>query len=182
MIDEDLLLGDAILSVREMRIEDADIRIGYFHDSTDEHLARLGVNRSLLPTRAQWRSHYELDAARPVPERQEYSLLWLRNSDIVGFSSTDRITFGEEAFMHLHLLDGDLRNAGLGTEFVRQSARTYFEVLQLDRLYCEPNALNVAPNRTVQAAGFRYLFSHHATPSPINMPQISTRWVLDRPS
>lgn len=172
----------ADLTVREMGAQDADIRINYFHSSTDEHLARLGVDRSLLPTRAQWRSLYELDAARPLPERQQYSLLWLRNGDIVGFSSTDRITFGEEAFMHLHLTEGDLRGIGLGAEFVRQSARTYFEVLQLDRLFCEPNALNVAPNRTVQAAGFRYLFSHHATPSPINTPQISTRWVLDRPS
>ena len=52
-------------------------------------------------------------------------------------------------------------------------------MLGLPRLYCEPNAFNVAPNRTLQAAGFRYLFSRHTTPGGINFPQVATRWVLD---
>ena len=54
-------------------------------------------------------------------------------------------------------------------------------MLELRRLYCEPNAFNVAPNRTLQRAGFTYLFSHEAAPSSINFMQVTTRWVLDRP-
>jgi len=49
----------------------------------------------------------------------------------------------------------------------------YFEVLELERLYCQPNAFNVAPNRTCQRAGFRYAFTKQMTPSPIKLP--STR-------
>jgi RimJ/RimL family protein N-acetyltransferase len=100
---------------------------------------------------------------------------------MVGFSSTDRITFGNEAFMHLHVVEAELRSSGLGTQFVMLSAQAYFKVLELRRLFCEPNALNVAPNRTLQRAGFRYLFTHESQPSPINFPQLTTRWVLDRP-
>ncbi len=99
---------------------------------------------------------------------------------MVGFSSRDRIRFGVDAFMHLHLLHAHDRRAGLGAEFVRQSARLYMDVLQLQRLFCEPNAFNVAPNRALQRAGFRYLFTHHAQPSPINFPQVTTRWQLGR--
>jgi len=99
----------------------------------------------------------------------------------VGFSSTDRIDFGNEAFMHLHIVEEGLRSTGLGTQFVKLSARAYFADLELKRLFCEPNAFNVAPNRTLQRAGFRYLFSHEARPSSINSPQITTRWVLDHP-
>jgi RimJ/RimL family protein N-acetyltransferase len=50
----------------------------------------------------------------------------------------------------------------------------------LKRLYCQPNAFNIAPNRTLQRAGFRYVETVMATPSAINVPQPVTRWVLDR--
>lgn len=54
--------------------------------------------------------------------------------------------------MHVHIVKPSQRRRGLGVEAVRRSAEIYFDVLQLQRLLCEPNALNVAPNRTVQAA------------------------------
>jgi RimJ/RimL family protein N-acetyltransferase len=168
------------LTVREMQLSEVSMRINYFHDASDEHLGLLGVDRSLLPTRQAWRTFYEEDYARPVRDRVNYSLVWQRGEQVVGFSSTDRIDFGNEAFMHLHIVGAELRNTGLGTQFVRLSAQAYFEGLELERLFCEPNAFNVAPNRTLQRAGFRYLFTHHAQPSSINFPQVTTRWVLDR--
>lgn len=82
--------------------------------------------------------------------------------------------------MHLHILCPMQRRAGLGAVFVQQPARVYFQVLQLQLLFSEPNAFNVAPNRTLQRAGFRYLFTHETTPGPINFPQAATRWVLDQ--
>ena len=165
-----------------MQLAEVGIRINYFHDASDEHLRLLGVDRSLLPTRQAWRAFYEEDYARPIRERFNYALVWQRNGQVVGFSSTDRIDFGNEAFMHLHVLEPRLRSTGLGTQFVTLSAQIYFEVLELRRLFCEPNAFNVAPNRTLQRAGFRYLFTHEAQPSSINFPQVTTRWVRDRSS
>lgn len=164
-----------------MTLSDVDIRINYFHDASDEHLRLLGINRALLPTRQAWRTFYEEDDERPIEERHNYSLVWELDGQPVGFSSTDRITFGDEAFMHLHVLEPSNRRGGLGTEFVTQSAATYFRDLELKRLFCEPHAFNVAPNRTLQRAGFSYLFTHEATPSSINVPQITTRWILRRP-
>jgi len=168
------------LTVREMRLSEVDIRIDYFHDASDEYLRVLGVDRVLLPTREAWRAFYEEDYARPIRDRVNYSLVWQQHGRVVGFSSTDRIDFGNEAFMHLHVVEAGLRSSGLGTQFVRLSAQAYFETLELRRLFCEPNAFNVAPNRTLQRAGFRYLFTHEAQPSSINFLQSTTRWVLDR--
>lgn len=168
------------LVVREMRPAEMDIRINYFHDSSDDHLRRLGVDRASLLSREAWRSFYAEDYACPIEERDNYCLVWELDGNTVGFSSTDRIVFGSEAFMHLHLLKARFRQKGLGTEFVKLSARHYFRALELERLYCEPNAFNIAPNRTLQRAGFRYLFTHEAQPSPINFLQVTTRWVLER--
>ncbi len=166
------------LAVREMELEDVHLRIEYFHSASDDHLRLIGVDRALLPTPDAWRAFYEEDYDRPLPERLAYSVVWELEGRPVGFSSTDRIVFGEEAFMHLHVLDAALRRGGLGRRFVAMSVPKYFQVLELQRLFCEPNALNVAPNRTLQAAGFSYSFSHDTIPGPYNFPQIVTRWVL----
>lgn len=57
-----------------------------------------------------------------------------------------------------------------------ESLRPSFRVLELRRLFSQPNAFNVAPNRTLQRAGFRYLLSENIIPSPINDLQTVTRW------
>ncbi len=164
-----------------MQPGEVDLRIDYFHDASDDYLVTLGVDRASLPSREAWRAAYMEDYALPLENRQGMYLIWEADGRTVGFSSADRIVFGQEAFMHLHIVDPDLRHHGLGTGFVKESARSYFRVLQLERLYCEPNAFNTAPNRTLQRAGFRYLFTHLAQPAPINFHQAITRWVLERP-
>ena len=81
--------------------------------------------------------------------------------------------------MHLHIVDPERRAAGLGSRFVRLTALHYCEVLRLARLYCEPNAFNVAPNRTLQNAGFRYVRSRRCRPTPINTHQTTTIWLYE---
>lgn len=168
------------LAVREMQLADVEIRINYFHDSSDDHLHMLGVDRALLPSREAWYTFYKEDYARPIQERVNFSLVWELDRQIVGFSSASEIVFGKEAFIHLHILNSIQRRNGLGVEFVKKSAKMYFDMLELERLFCQPNALNIAPNRTLQRAGFRYLFTHETTPSPINFPQAVTRWVMEK--
>ena len=119
------------LRVREMQLSEVGIRIDYFHDASDDHLFILGVDRALLPSRAAWREFYEADYARPVRDRENYSLAWEFDDQIVGFSSADQITFGEQAFMHQHILDTSHRRSGMGTQFLRKSAAIYFQVLKL---------------------------------------------------
>lgn len=158
-----IVAGLPSVHVREMQLGDVGIRIDYFHNASDDHLRMLGVDRALLPSRAAWRKFYEDDYARPIHERVSYSLIWKMDDEVVGFSSIDQITFGEQAFMHLHLLDPTHRSRGLGTRLVKESATTYLRVLELRRLFCQPNAFNVAPNRTLQRAAFA---TYSASTSP----------------
>jgi RimJ/RimL family protein N-acetyltransferase len=166
--------------VRPLRLDEVEVRIEYFHGASDAYLEHLGVERSALPGREAWRAHYEEDFARPLAERDTYNLAWELDGALVGFSSVDRIEFGAEAFMHLHIVEAPRRRSGLGTEFVRLSVVEYFRALQLERLFCQPNAFNVAPNRTLQRVGFRYVFTREDRPSPINNVQPVTRWLLER--
>ena len=175
------MTSESGLVVRDMPIDAMHVRVDYFHDATDEHLLLLGVDRARLPEREEWLAAYASDADLPIERRQHWSLLWELDGEVVGFSSLHPITHGRDAFLHLHILEADRRGHGLGAAFVRRSAERYFALFALERLYSEPSALNPAPNRTLQAAGFRYLSSYETTPGPLNFPQVVTRWVLERP-
>lgn len=72
------------------------------------------------------------------------------------------------------------RNSGIGAACVRLTVDLYFERLKLKRLFCEPHAFNVAPNRTLQKAGFKYLKTHMTVPGPLNFHQAVNRWVIER--
>lgn len=165
------------VGIRTMELADFDVRVAYFHEATEEHLDRLGVDRSRLPRPGAWRASFEHNLARPLEERSEYGVVWEIDGILVGFSTADRIRIGDEAHMHLHIVDPERRNCGFGTEFVRLTAKHLCEVFRLKRLYCEPNAFNVAPNRTLQKAGFKYVCTHQCRPNPINTHQATTIWV-----
>src|SRR5690606_13606589 len=169
------------LTVREMHLDEVSAVIDYFHGATLEHLELMGVDPTRLPARAQWRQLYEHDYALPREQRRSLLVLWQLDGQNLGFSSTDRIRYGDSAHMHLHVFDGGSRGRGHGTACVRQSVEIYFDQLKLERLFCEPNAFNVAPNRTLQKAGFRYVKTHMTVPGPLNFHQAVTRWMIERP-
>jgi RimJ/RimL family protein N-acetyltransferase len=169
-----------VLTVREMLESETDLIIEYFLNSTPEHLEMLGVDPTRLPAHENWRERFRREYALPVAQRAVTIVIWLSDDQPIGFSSADKIRRGEQANMHLHVVDSERRHRGVGAECVRRSIDIYFETLQLKRLFCEPNAFNVAPNRTLQKAGFKYLKTHMTVPGPFNFHQAVNRWVLER--
>jgi RimJ/RimL family protein N-acetyltransferase len=86
---------------------------------------------------------------------------------------------GNEAFIHLHLWDPKLRKAGLGTEFVRRSAKFFFERFKLRKLLCEPWAENPAPNRVLEKLGFKFVRRYRTVPVAIAFEQEVNRYELE---
>ena len=168
------------LDVREMKLAETEFIIGYFHNSTPEHLEMLGVDPTRLPPRDAWRERFRREYALPDEQRTGIFVIWRLDGQPVGFSSCDKIVEGERAYMHLHVAAPEKRGQGLGTECVRRSVDFYFSKLRLRSLFCEPNAFNVAPNRTLQKAGFKYVKTHMTVPGPLNFHQAVTRWVIER--
>ncbi len=168
------------LTVRPMTLPETGLVIDYFHGATAEHLETLGVDPTRLPARDAWRERFAQDFALPLEKRPRFFVIWLLDDRAVGFSSCDKIVFGECANMHLHVADPERRTEGIGTACVLKSVEIYFRELKLKRLFCEPNAFNVAPNRTLQKAGFKYLKTHMTVPGPLNFHQAVTRWVIER--
>jgi RimJ/RimL family protein N-acetyltransferase len=168
------------MAVREMTESEFEFVIEYFFRATPEFLETLGVDPTRLPTPDSWRERFRREQAKPIEQRAWLVVTWLKDSRPLGFSTSDKITHGEQANMHLHVVDPERRNQGYGAECVRRSADIYFERLKLKRLFCEPYAFNVAPNRTLQRAGFKYVKTYMTVPGPLNFRQAVTRWVMER--
>jgi len=166
--------------VREMALTETKLVIDYFHHSSPEYLEMLGVDPTRLPTPDAWRQRFENEFALSIEKRSSIFVVWLLDGRAVGFSSCDKIVIGERANMHLHVAEPGLRQRGIGAECVRRSVEIYFDKLKLKSLFCEPNAFNIGPNRTLQKAGFKYLKTHMTVPGQLNYHQAVTRWVLER--
>jgi len=165
--------------VREMTLDEVRLRIDYFHNASDEAIARMGVDKNKLPSRTQWQENIQQDYARPIEKRYGLHLIWLQDETPVGISSVDQIIFEQEAYMHLHVLQPEKRNRGISQQALPLSIDIYFNRLKLKRLFCQPNAFNTAPHRALQRAGFQFVETYETIPGPINTYQTITKWVYE---
>jgi RimJ/RimL family protein N-acetyltransferase len=168
------------LSVREMALDEVHLIIDYFYRATPEYLEMMGVDPSRLLSPQAWYARFQNEFALPLEKRQLFPVIWLLDGDPVGYSSCDKIEFGERANMHLHVTEAEHRRKGIGYECVRQSVEIYFRNFRLKQLFCQPHALNVPAHRTLQKAGFKYVKTYMTVPGPINFHQPVTQWVMDR--
>lgn len=169
-----------MLSVREIQVHDIDLLVKYWTESTDEHMLSMGVDLAKIPKPESLRERLTQQIKLPLVEKTSYAFIWLLNEAPIGHCNVNQIVFGEQAFMHLHLWDATTRQKGLGQRLVKLSLAHFFKDLKLARLFCEPYALNPAPNRTLEKIGFKFVKAHTCIPGTLNFEQLVHRWVLTR--
>ncbi|HSP40486.1 MAG TPA: GNAT family protein, partial [Gillisia sp.] len=114
----------------------------------------------------------------PVEKKVAYALIWEVDNIPVGHSNINRIIYGTEAYMHLHLWKSDWRKKGLGTQLVIKSLPFYFKMFKLKNLICEPRAINPGPNKTLEKVGFELERTYVTIPGSINFEQEVNSWKM----
>lgn len=175
-------MSNDTLSVREIQSRDIPCIIDYWLGSDDVFLRDMGVDITKIPARGQWESMLSEQLSQPYEEKKSYCMIWEVNGAAAGHSNVNKIIFGKEAFMHLHLWHNNTRKKGAGSMFVKMTLPYFFENLKLDKLYCEPYALNPAPNKTLEKTGFTFVKNYITTPGWINFEQPVNLWELSRES
>lgn len=79
----------------------------------------ISVDISKLPTSGQMAAMLKGQLALPIEQRRSNCVIWELNGHAIGHSNTNPTTFGEEAFMHLHLWHLDNRLQDMGLAFAR---------------------------------------------------------------
>ena len=168
------------LSVRPLQTEDIDLLADYWLNSSDDHLIKMGVDLSKIPKRSDLVNNLTHQINKPIQEKQSYALIWLLNNRPIGHCNVNQIQYGAQAFMHLHLWESPKRQKGLGTQLLKQSLPYFFKDLKLKQLFCEPYALNPAPNKTLEKIGFTFVKEHVCIPGSLNFEQTVKRWRFDK--
>ena len=169
-----------MIAVRELKNKDAELVVRYFHDATPDFLKGMGVDREKLPLADEWVKIIHTDIEKPHEQKEFFYVIWMYENKPIGHSNINKIVYGQEAYMHLHLWTADRRHKGIGTSLVRLSLPYYFQNFKLNELYSEPYALNVAPNKTLEGIGFELVKEYETIPGLINFHQPVKRWRMSR--
>jgi RimJ/RimL family protein N-acetyltransferase len=159
---------------------DYERMVDYFLQSDVAFLRGMGVDPARLPAREAWLGRLLPDLDRDDGEKQTYFLGWFYDETPVGHCNVNQIRYEDAAYLHLHSWHAPLRRSGLGTEFCRRAAQAFMQKFSLQRLYCEPYALNPAPNRVLSKLGFRLVKRYRTIPGLINFEQDVNQYVLER--
>lgn len=168
------------LSVRHLQKADIPKIVDYFLGATPEHLLKMGVDVAKLPRRGEWLDIMYDNFELGVKDKQFFYIIWLLNNRPAGHSNINKIIFGKEAYMHLHIWQDVLRRKGIGQTFLKMTLPLYFNTYKLQNVFCEPSALNPAPNKTLEKIGFDFIRSYETTPGWINSFQKVNRWCLTK--
>lgn len=168
-----------MLSIRELQPSDIPLIADYWVNSPNEHLLAMGVDLAKVPPREAFIEMLENQYSLPIEKRQAYCIIWLLNGNPIGHCNTNPTTFGDVAKMHLHIWNKENRRSQIGTALLKMTIPLFFEKLQLKRLFCEPYALNPAPNRTLEKVGFTFVKEYVTIPGSINFEQAVNQWILE---
>lgn len=168
------------LSARAIQLEDVAQIAHYWASADADYLKSMGADIAKLPSSEYFTQMLTEQIHTPMHEKQGYATIWMLDGQAVGHCNVNKIEFGKQAWMHLHLWQSGIRRKGMGTELVKKSLPFFFEGLQLEQLFCEPYALNPAPNKTLERVGFELEKQHVTIPGPINFEQEVKLWKLSK--
>lgn len=167
------------LSVREIRETDFESIVDYFLKADKDFLSGMGVDACKLPQREEWLKILSDEYQQPIKNKKIFYVIWALSDEPVGHSNVNKIIYDHEAYMHLHLWHRGKRQKGMGGEFIKMSLPYYFDNFKLKKLYCEPYALNPAPNRTLNKSGFDFIEQYETVPGWLNFHQPVNKWCMD---
>lgn len=166
------------LSVRELQEQDIVPLSQYWFTAEPSFLIGMGVDLDKMPKEEEWMNMLAEQVRTPLEQKKSYCIIWEIDKVAVGHSNINKIIFGQEAAMHLHLWKPGIRKRGMGTELVKMTIPYFFRNYKLQTLYSEPYALNPAPNKTLEKAGFQFVKEYVTVPGWINFEQPVRRWEM----
>jgi RimJ/RimL family protein N-acetyltransferase len=168
------------IKVREFTFSDIDVWADYWDTATDDYLVGMGVDLNKMPKREGFVNMITQQLELPYDQKKSYALIWEVEGVPVGHCNVNDIVFGACANMHLHIWKSDHRMVGNGTALLKDSIPFYFDNLELRELFCEPYALNPAPNKTLPQIGFSFVKKYTTYPGSLNFEQEVNQWVMNR--
>lgn len=167
-------------SVREMKESDVKLVVDYFFNANPDYLKGMGADINKLPNRTEWIAKVVGELNKPIKEKELYYIIWQIDGEPFGHSNINQIEYGSHATMHLHIWRNNNRRSGNGFNLLRKTIPYYYEKFEIDKLICEPFALNPAPTRILKKIGFEFVKAYDTIPGSICFYQTVSRFEMSK--
>ena len=168
------------LTVRELEQKDVRMIADYWFTATPEYLNNMGVDTTKMPSREDFTAMLATQLTLPYNEKKGYAVIWEVNGKSIGHSNLNPVEYGDHGYMHLHIWQPEYRKSGYGTELIKLTLPYFFNNMHLQKIYCQPYALNGAPNKTLDKAGFKFVKEYITTPGSITFEQPVNLWEIEK--
>jgi len=169
-----------MLIAREIDSKDIELVLDYWYSRSQSQLKEMGADLNRMPSRFEFKKKLDLQIHTDYQLKKEFTCIWLKKGEAIGHNNITNISFGNHAFMHLHIWDIKNRRSGLGLQLLQKSIPIFFKKFDLQTLYCEPFSKNPAPNNTLKKLGFTFEKKYITIPGIINFEQEVNRWNLTK--
>jgi RimJ/RimL family protein N-acetyltransferase len=133
-------------SLRDLRAEDVEAVVSYWHDNGEAHLDAIGIDRALLGTREHTRQRLVKAIRTGHPDQLHMAFAILVDGELAGYSLLNRHS-PERNHGHWHIIRPDLRGSGLSTALYPHRIKMYFDAAPIERLIHQTRTRNVGVNR-----------------------------------
>ncbi len=173
-------MESVVFNTKLLDVSDIPWVLDYWMNASPEYLRSMGADPEKMPDKSQFEDMLLNQLNTPIESKNGLATIWMINGKRVGHCNVNQLEYGSHAHMHLHLWRPDQRAKGNGTRLLSKSIRMFFNELNLEKLYCEPYALNPAPNRILPKVGFTFVKKYRCIPGSINFEQEVNRWVMKK--
>lgn len=173
-------MANSNLSVRELEHKDIRMIADYWFTATPEYLNNMGVDIAKMPSHEDFTAMLATQLTLPYNEKRAYAVIWEVNDKPIGHSNLNPVEYGGHGYMHLHIWKPEDRKSGYGTELIKLTLPYFFNNMQLKKIYCQPYALNGAPNKTLYKVGFKFVKEYITTPGAITFEQPVNLWEIEK--
>lgn len=150
--------GTAVL--RALAPEDIDAVVRFWHESGDELLDFLGIDRARLGARDDTRQRFMRAVPTGDPTQMNLAFAIDLAGELSGYTLLNRYS-PEVNYSHWHIIRPELRGAGLSSALYPYRIRMYFDAAPMGCLTHQTRTRNVAVNRMldkwVPVAETRYI-------------------------
>ncbi|HNQ13578.1 MAG TPA: GNAT family protein [Bacteroidia bacterium] len=166
--------------IEELNQENLEGIVSYWTKSDANYLTSLGVDLNKLPSANNLRAMLLDQVNKSDDQRQSMAFIAKTDDVAFGHCNVNEIVYGKHAKLHLHIWSSFHRKKNLGTEMVRKCIPCFFSRLKLEKLYCEPYAENLAPNKTLIKLGFNFIEQYTGVPGSICFEQLVNKYCLNK--
>jgi predicted N-acetyltransferase YhbS len=92
------------LNVREIRESDINFIADYWSTATPEYLLNMGVDLKKMPARSDFQTMLSNQIKLDYEHKKSFALIWEVDGKPVGHSNVNPVEYGNQAFMHLHMV------------------------------------------------------------------------------